>query len=296
MRLIAWRNEEPWRKHISHMMVGSSGSKPALASCLPSPTTTSLTTPSQWCRVILSTYHHTALIAVRFPEGVGQPFETLIQTVTGGSAGRLDELDGLVSESHRKNIDCTHPSTAGQALQAKLLGNLGGTHSILERSVSTPPSCRSTYRQILLVGENKEKGIAKFILIQHTLQLFPRLDDTVAIVAVHHEDDTLGVLEVMPPQRTDFVLTTDIPHGELNVLVLDSLDVETFRPVSSNQTRDPTCGVRCGVPGKPARARRGLTDCGNGGDDFTQLQLVQNSGLSCSVETDHENAHLLSSP
>ena len=30
----------------------------------------------------------------------------------------------------------------------------------------------------------------------------------------------------MPPQRTDLVLTTDIPHGELDVLVLNSLDVE----------------------------------------------------------------------
>jgi hypothetical protein len=30
------------------------------------------------------------------------------------------------------------------------------------------------------------------------------------------------------PQRTDLVLTTDIPHGELNVLVLDGLDVKSW--------------------------------------------------------------------
>jgi len=38
------------------------------------------------------------------------------------------------------------------------------------------------------------------------------------------------------------------------------------------------------------------TDCGNGGDDFTELELVQNSRLSGGVETDHQNAHLLLAP
>ena len=38
------------------------------------------------------------------------------------------------------------------------------------------------------------------------------------------------------------------------------------------------------------------TDCGNCGDDFTELQLVQNSGLSSGIETDHQNSHLLLAP
>lgn len=91
---------------------------------------------------------------------------------------------------------------------------------------------RRPYRQILLVGENQEKGVPELVLVQHALQLLASLDDTVPIVAVNHEDDTLGVLEVVAPQRTDLVLTTDIPHGELNVLVLDGLDVETCGRVS----------------------------------------------------------------
>lgn len=78
----------------------------------------------------------------------------------------------------------------------------------------------------MLVGENQEESIPKLILVQHALQLLAGLDDTVPIVAVNHEDDTLGVLEVVAPEGTDLVLTTDIPHGELNVLVLDGLDVE----------------------------------------------------------------------
>lgn len=32
----------------------------------------------------------------------------------------------------------------------------------------------------------------------------------------------------MPPERADLVLTTDIPNCELNILVLDSLDVEAY--------------------------------------------------------------------
>jgi hypothetical protein len=36
----------------------------------------------------------------------------------------------------------------------------------------------------------------------------------------------LGVLEVMAPERANLVLSTDIPHSEGDVLVLDSLDVE----------------------------------------------------------------------
>jgi hypothetical protein len=39
-----------------------------------------------------------------------------------------------------------------------------------------------------------------------------------------------------------------------------------------------------------------LTDCGNGGDDFTELELVEDSGLSGGIETNHEDSHLLLAP
>lgn len=65
----------------------------------------------------------------------------------------------------------------------------------------------------------------------------------------------------MPPQRSDLVLSSDIPNGEGNVLVFNSLDVEA--------------------------------DCWNGSDDFSELQLVKDGRLSGRVQTNHENAHLL---
>jgi hypothetical protein len=40
-------------------------------------------------------------------------------------------------------------------------------------------------------------------LVQHPVQLVACLADAVAVVAVHHEDEALRVLEVMPPQRPD---------------------------------------------------------------------------------------------
>ena len=85
-----------------------------------------------------------------------------------------------------------------------------------------------TNGQILFVGENKEQSITQFILVQHPLEFLSGFNDTVTIIAVNNEDDTLSVLEVVAPQRSNLVLTTDIPHGELNVLVFDSLDVETW--------------------------------------------------------------------
>ena len=91
-----------------------------------------------------------------------------------------------------------------------------------------------TYGKILLVGEDQEESISQLVLVEHALQLLTGLDDTVTIVAVDDEDDTLGVLEVMSPEGTDLVLTTDIPDGELDVLVLDGLDVETCRQVESS--------------------------------------------------------------
>ena len=106
----------------------------------------------------------------------------------------------------------TYPGTLPQAVQSELVCDLCGVHCVW---------------QILLVGKDQEESVAELVLVQHALQLLASLDDTITIVAVDDEDDTLSVLEVMPPQRSDLVLSTDIPHGELNVLVFDRLDVET---------------------------------------------------------------------
>ena len=94
------------------------------------------------------------------------------------------------------------------------------------KAAAAPSGTWWTYGQILLVGKHQQNGVPQLILVQHALQLLACLDDTVTIVAVDDKDDALRVLEVMSPQGPDLVLATDIPHGELDVLVLDRLDIE----------------------------------------------------------------------
>ena len=93
-----------------------------------------------------------------------QPFETLVETVTAGSTGGLDK-----------------PLSLSQAVEAKLVGDLGGVHGV---------------GQILLVGEDQEQGIAKLVLVKHALELLASLRNTLTVVRVDDEDDTVGVLEV----------------------------------------------------------------------------------------------------
>jgi hypothetical protein len=58
------------------------------------------------------------------------------------------------------------------------------------------------------------------------VELISSFHNTVPIIAINNKDKTLCVLEVMPPKRSDLVLTPDIPNSEANVLVLNSFNVE----------------------------------------------------------------------
>jgi hypothetical protein len=181
----------------------------------------------------------------------------------------------------------SYPGPLSEGVETQLFSDLGGVHGILKDIISFLSQLAlkwAAHRQILLVGENEEKGVTEFVLIEHALQLLTSLDYTVAIVAVDDEDDTLGVLEVMPPQRTDLILSSDIPNSELDVLVLDRLDVEAW---PSNISISAL--IELGGEGK-------RTDCGDGGDDFTEFQFIQNGGLSGSIKTDHQNTHFLLAP
>jgi hypothetical protein len=97
----------------------------------------------------------------------------------------------------------------------------------------------------LFVGKDQEKGISEFILVEHSLQLFTGLDNTVTIIAIDDEDDALGILEVMSPKRSDLVLASNVPDGELDVLVFDSLNIEAYGfCMISRVTPDGNLGAR----------------------------------------------------
>jgi len=173
-----------------------------------------------------------SLLMTSLSERACKPLQTFVETISGRSAGGL-------------NV----PGTLSQAVKTQFICDLSSVHCI---------------GQILLVGKNQKNSVSELILIQHTLQFLPSLNNTVTVIAVNDEDDALGVLEVMSPQRSDLVLSTNIPYCELDVLVFDSLNVET--------------------------------DCRDGCDDFTKLQLIQDCGLSGGIQTNHQNSHLLLSP
>ena len=58
---------------------------------------------------------------------------------------------------------------------------------------------------------------------------------------------------------------------------------------------------RCSKIDVDAPASRGPdglihTDSGDGGNDLAKLELIQNRCLSCGIQTNHQNSHLLLSP
>jgi hypothetical protein len=169
-------------------------------------------------------------------EGVGEPVKTLVETITSGGRRALDV-----------------PLAVAELVKTEALSDLLNLHGVGE---------------ILLVGENKEDGIAKLIFREHAVDLILRtvlivlaIVNTLTIVRIDDEDNSLGVLVVVAPERADLILTSDIPNGERDVLILNSLNVET--------------------------------NGGNGGNNVTELELVKNGGLTSSIETNHQDTHLL---
>ena len=86
--------------------------------------------------------------------------------------------------------------------------------------------------------------------------------------------------------REYLVLTPDIPDGEADVLVFHSLHIETQpRIVNSNHSHNT-------VKHENSSKLERLTNGWNRGDDLAKLELVQDGGLTSSVETNHEDTHL----
>ena len=77
------------------------------------------------------------------------------------------------------------PLAVAEVVKAELLGHLGGRHGV---------------RQVLLVGENEEHGVAHLILIEHLGELLAGVLDTIAIVAVNDVDQAVGAGVIVPGQ------------------------------------------------------------------------------------------------
>ena len=61
------------------------------------------------------------------------------------------------------------------------------------------------------------------------MKLLFRLVYPFTVLTVDNEDETLSTGVVVPPERTNLVLASDVPDGEGDVLVLHGLDVKTCK-------------------------------------------------------------------
>jgi hypothetical protein len=78
--------------------------------------------------------------------------------------------------------------TLAQRMKTQFIRDLCGIHCVWK---------------ILFIGKYQQDGIPQFVFVQHAVQLVPRLADAITIVAIDHENEALGVLEIMPPEGTD---------------------------------------------------------------------------------------------
>jgi len=138
------------------------------------------------------------------------------------------------------------PSALSQVVEAKFVGHFRGGHGVGE---------------ILFIRKHQQNGIPELVFVQHPHELFPGLTNPIPIVAIDDKNKALSVLEVVSPERSNFVLSADVPHCETDVLVFHGFHVET-----------------------------NSRDCGH---DFAQFQLVENCGFTGGIQTDHQNSHFL---
>jgi hypothetical protein len=73
------------------------------------------------------------------------------------------------------------PGPLPETVETKLVSDFSSIHGI---------------GQVLLIGKNEEKSIAELILIKHPLQFLSCFSNTLPIVGIHDENDTLGILKV----------------------------------------------------------------------------------------------------
>ena len=83
--------------------------------------------------------------------------------------------------------------------------------------------------------------------LDNCLELRGALANALPVLAVHHKNESVRIVEVVPPQWPQLLLTADVPYGEHHVLVLHLLNVEAYR------------GYRC--------------------EDLANMQLVEDGGL-----------------
>mmetsp|Transcript_267 Transcript_267/g.2120 ORF Transcript_267/g.2120 Transcript_267/m.2120 type:complete len:229 (-) Transcript_267:214-900(-) len=105
------------------------------------------------------------------------------------------------------------PPSCTQLRQTKVLAHLGRRHGPL---------------QVLFIGKDKQSTVPHQRILDDRLEFARCSPNPLAVQRIHHVDQTVGVVEIVPPKWSQLLLTTHVPHRELYVLVLHLLYVESW--------------------------------------------------------------------
>ena len=84
-------------------------------------------------------------------------------------------------------------------MKAKLIGDFRGGHGSWK---------------ILLVGIDEDDSILKLLIIYHFMKFFTGIINSISIIGINNKDNALSVGVIMPPELSNLILTSDIPHME----------------------------------------------------------------------------------
>lgn len=82
-------------------------------------------------------------------------------------------------------------------MQTQLIGHFSSTHGI---------------REILFVGKYEKHSVTELVFVEHSVQFITSSVDTISIIGIHDKDESLSILVVVAPQRTNLILTPYIPN------------------------------------------------------------------------------------
>lgn len=83
-----------------------------------------------------------------------------------------------------------------------------------------------TSRKILLIGKYKQQAFLHLSVAEYAVQFLFCFVNSLSVLTVDYENETLSAGVIVSPQGTNLVLTSNVPNVELDILVGDGLHIE----------------------------------------------------------------------
>ena len=159
---------------------------------------------------------------------LAEPLESLMKSIAGKGTCTLDV-----------------PFSSSQLVKSQLFSDFWNAH----------------HAHILFVGQDQENGVLEFVFWKHLLKFLSGYLNSFLIWGVDDVNEGLSVLVVVLPELSDFILSSNVPDCELDLLKLNCLDVKS--------------------------------DGWNWWNDLTQLKFVEDGSLTGGIQTEHQGSEFL---